>query len=144
MLSGLLTCLSIYLQEVPRVEIPLHTLMELTPKADGTIAETRFHVDVDRALAEVGWVDLEGSVSGKGYLSSEVTTDEECGQLEIGRRVSKDAKTSVATDRQSHDGDLQPSSVEPSGGSFRRSISMAELAAAELVIAREMLGSQPE
>ena len=46
-------------QEVPRIPIPLHTLMELTPKADGTMAETRFHVDVDRALRETKWAQQE-------------------------------------------------------------------------------------
>ena len=47
------------LEDVPRIEIPLHTLIELVPKADGTMAETRFHIDVDRALEMTGYVDLE-------------------------------------------------------------------------------------
>ena len=38
------------LETIPRIDIPLHTIMELTPKADGTMAETRFFVDVDKAL----------------------------------------------------------------------------------------------
>ena len=33
--------------------MPLHTVMELTPKADGTMAETRFIVDVDKV--GLGW-----------------------------------------------------------------------------------------
>ncbi len=38
---------------MPSIDIPLHTVMELTPKADGTMAETRFIVDVDKARE--GW-----------------------------------------------------------------------------------------
>ncbi len=40
------------MQEVPRIEIPLHTVMELIPRADGTMAETRFKVNVDKALEQ--------------------------------------------------------------------------------------------
>lgn len=39
-------------QKVPSIDIPLHTVMELTPRADGTMAETRFIVDVDKAIAD--------------------------------------------------------------------------------------------
>lgn len=39
-------------QEVPRIDIPLHTVMELIPRADGTMAETRFYVNVDKALLQ--------------------------------------------------------------------------------------------
>lgn len=42
------------LEEVPSLNIPLHTIMELTPQPDGTMHETRFAVDVDRAARE-GW-----------------------------------------------------------------------------------------
>ena len=45
------------LDTVPYIDIPLHTLIELAPKADGTMAETRFLVDVDKALKEMEWVD---------------------------------------------------------------------------------------
>ncbi len=41
------------LQKVPSIDIPLHTVMELTPRADGTMAETRFIVDVDKAIADM-------------------------------------------------------------------------------------------
>lgn len=34
-------------QDIPRLEIPLHTLIELVPKPDGKMAETRISVDVD-------------------------------------------------------------------------------------------------
>lgn len=34
-------------QDIPRLEVPLHTLIELTPKPDGTMHEERFYVDVD-------------------------------------------------------------------------------------------------
>ena len=37
---------------MPSIEIPLHTVIELVPKADGTMAETRFYVDVDKVLAD--------------------------------------------------------------------------------------------
>jgi len=33
-------------QDIPRLEIPLHTLIELTPKPDGTMAEERIPLDV--------------------------------------------------------------------------------------------------
>ena len=49
------------LQSVPSIDIPLHTVMELTPKADGTMAETRFIVDVDKAIADAtGWLGAGG------------------------------------------------------------------------------------
>lgn len=35
------------MQDIPRLEVPLHTLIELTPKPDGTMHEERFYVDVD-------------------------------------------------------------------------------------------------
>ena len=35
------------LQDIPRLEIPLHTLIELVPKPDGKMAETRISIDVD-------------------------------------------------------------------------------------------------
>ena len=35
-----------HLQDIPRLEIPLHTLIELTPKPDGKMAEERIHLDV--------------------------------------------------------------------------------------------------
>ena len=34
------------LQDIPRLEIPLHTLIELVPKPDGKMAEERIHLDV--------------------------------------------------------------------------------------------------
>ena len=33
-------------QDIPRLEIPLHTLIELVPKPDGKMAEERIHLDV--------------------------------------------------------------------------------------------------
>ncbi len=35
------------MQDIPRLEIPLHTLIELVPKPDGKMAETRISIDVD-------------------------------------------------------------------------------------------------
>ena len=40
------------LQDIPRLEIPLHTLIELTPKPDGTMAEERLPLDVKGHKAE--------------------------------------------------------------------------------------------
>ena len=34
------------LQDIPRLEIPLHTLIELTPKPDGKMAEDRLKIDI--------------------------------------------------------------------------------------------------
>jgi hypothetical protein len=54
-------------QSVPSIDIPLHTVMELVPKADGTMAETRFIVDVDKAIADATGL-LAGS--GEGWVAS--------------------------------------------------------------------------
>lgn len=51
------------LDEVPSLNIPLHTIMELTPQPDGTMHETRFAVDVDHALRE-GWRPAEAAARG--------------------------------------------------------------------------------
>lgn len=40
------------LKDIPRLEIPLHTLIELTPKPDGTMAEERIPLDVKGANPE--------------------------------------------------------------------------------------------
>ena len=40
------------LQDIPRLEIPLHTLIELTPRPDGTMAEERIPLDVKGRNAE--------------------------------------------------------------------------------------------
>ena len=40
------------MQDIPRLEIPLHTLIELTPKPDGTMAEERIPLDVKGANPE--------------------------------------------------------------------------------------------
>ncbi|KAL3144542.1 hypothetical protein ABBQ32_004273 [Trebouxia sp. C0010 RCD-2024] len=40
------------LKDIPRLEIPLHTLIELTPKPDGTMAEERIPLDVKAHKAE--------------------------------------------------------------------------------------------
>lgn len=113
------------LEDVPRIEIPLHTLIELVPKADGTMAETRFHVDVDRALEMTGYLDL-----GLPRMVCGSTTEEEeeliPPQPVVGlRRLSEG----------------RPGGLDGSSGKsamVRKSISMADLAAAELVVAREI------
>ncbi|GIL67685.1 hypothetical protein Vafri_21012 [Volvox africanus] len=35
-------------EDIPRLSMPLHTLIELTPMPDGTMSEQRFPVDIDR------------------------------------------------------------------------------------------------
>eukprot|EP00884_Botryococcus_braunii_P005345 jgi/Botrbrau1/14811/Bobra.0332s0004.1 len=53
-------------QEIPRLEIPLHTVIELVPKPDGRMAEERIHVDVAREVCQVSTNDLEPAVSMSG------------------------------------------------------------------------------
>ena len=38
------------LQEIPRLEIPLHTLIELTPTPDGRMAEERIPFSIRRSM----------------------------------------------------------------------------------------------
>lgn len=54
--QAILRCLYGYfhripLADIPRLEMPLHTLIELVPMPDGNMAETRIKVDVDKDLA---------------------------------------------------------------------------------------------
>jgi len=126
------------LVDVPRIDIPLHTLMELVPKADGTMAETRYHLDVDRALQMTGYVDFGGIRVERFYGGS--TTEEE-----------EDAEEVEAAAGVLHTSSGLEEGLRRSGGSqlidhppIRKSISMADLAAAELVTAREVLLVPPE
>ncbi len=48
-------------QDIPRIDIPLHTLIELTPRPDGTMAEERFFVDVDAAMKDVAAGEKTGT-----------------------------------------------------------------------------------
>ena len=54
------------LQDIPRLEIPLHTLIELVPKPDGKMAEERIHLDViHETIKKVltrSWACLSGGV----------------------------------------------------------------------------------
>jgi 6-phosphofructo-2-kinase/fructose-2,6-biphosphatase len=104
------------LDNVPNIEIPLHTLMELTPKADGTMAETRFHVDVDKALQEIDWLDPSEN-------------------MEASQNILGDSDSDINSNA-----DDQDPYVSLYGGkeSFRRSVSMAELAASELVTEHQL------
>lgn len=103
------------LEEVPHIDIPLHTLIELTPKADGTMAETRFRVDVDKALKEMEWV-------------------ESYEDLGPNRPVLSDSESDPSSD--AADPDLLASSFKDGG--FRRSLSLAELAEAHLVTTQQI------
>lgn len=56
--QAILRCLYGYfhripLADIPRLEMPLHTLIELVPMPDGKMAETRIEVDVDKDLASM-------------------------------------------------------------------------------------------
>ena len=107
------------LEKVPVIDIPLHTLMELTPKADGTMAETRFHIDVDKALQEMDWMDSslkehEGACNPQS--DSEIHADD----------LPEISDAGLSTSFPGRD------------GGFRRSVSMAELAASEMVIAQHV------
>jgi len=131
------------LEDVPRIEIPLHTLIELVPKADGTMAETRFHVDVDRALQMTGYVDLDyASRSYVGSTSEEEDeavppTEEAIAVAMAARRASVDGGSTNGGGGAGNSG-FEGSAHGGTAGMVRKSLSMADLAAAELVIAREV------
>ena len=59
------------LQDIPRLEIPLHTLIELVPKPDGRMAEER--IPFDPATGRIGevraWPDLCNARLGMGATS---------------------------------------------------------------------------
>lgn len=99
-------------------------MLELTPKADGTMAETRFHVDVDRALREMEWIQHAESVKDSNYGMGSVSSDPD---------LPDPSLAALEEDKEI------PSSYPGSDtGGFRRTVSMAELAASELVVAREI------
>ena len=119
------------------MDIPLHTLIELAPKADGTMAETRFHVDVDRALREIGWEDLDGALEAAAAAASRSSLDSEDEstkymQFRVGSYHSEDP--SLLSDRILPMPGTSPGNLNKEGsGLVRRSLSMAELAKAEVV-----------
>ena len=49
-------------QEVPRIEIPLHTLIELVPKPDGKMAEERIKFDLQHESV-ASYLNQTGSTS---------------------------------------------------------------------------------
>ena len=108
------------LDTVPYIDIPLHTLIELAPKADGTMAETRFLVDVDKALKEMEWVgapklEHEGGIGLHDNSSqSASSSDEDLDEDVVARRATTARSEGM--------------------GGFRRSLSLAELAEANLVV----------
>ncbi|KAL4433083.1 hypothetical protein ABPG77_006510 [Micractinium sp. CCAP 211/92] len=109
--------MNVDLEKVPSIDIPLHTVMELTPRADGTMAETRFIVDVDKAIADMA------------AMAATAATGDDTSSL------------SSSPDRHAVHFDLL--SAGGSGGAegrphFKRSLSMAELAAAALVREEEV------
>lgn len=44
------------MQDIPRLEMPLHTLIELVPKPDGKMAETR--IKVPTLSWDITWTDI--------------------------------------------------------------------------------------
>ena len=117
------------LEEVPNIPIPLHTLMELTPKADGTMAETRFEVDVDKALRQMEWVhaeDIEIPLSNDSPSTEKIPSDSE---IQISDSIVHEMDERL----------LSSSFPGDTTGGFRRTVSMAELAASELVVARKLV-----
>ncbi|KAL4428238.1 hypothetical protein ABPG75_002327 [Micractinium tetrahymenae] len=109
--------MNVDLEKVPSIDIPLHTVMELTPRADGTMAETRFIVDVDKAIADAA------------ALAAAAATGSEASSLS-----SSPDKHGVHFDLSSAGGNGGPEGRPH----FKRSLSMAELAAAELVREEEV------
>jgi len=72
--QAILRCLYGYffrvpLADIPRLEMPLHTLIELVPKPDGKMAETRIQVDVEDGLAQMNR-ELEEAASPTGSAKS--------------------------------------------------------------------------
>ncbi len=76
------------LQSVPSIDIPLHTVMELVPKADGTMAETRFIVDVDKAMKGTAGL-LHGA--GEGLAGRQAIKAGRNAELREGDRVGRQA-----------------------------------------------------
>lgn len=117
------------LEEVPRLEIPLHTLIELVPKADGTMAETRFHIDVDRALQMTGYAELIDEVEmvhqRMPHIEGSTTTEDD--DEETLRDTFADGSWPM----------LRKDSMDDPP-SLRNSLSMADLAAAELVVTHQV------
>jgi 6-phosphofructo-2-kinase/fructose-2,6-biphosphatase len=116
------------LEEIPALDIPLHTLIELAPQADGTMAETRLTVDVDRALREAGWFAPGGGGAGAGG-------GEEAEGDEGGAGSSPFAAAAgggVVPGRRSADDNSGGGGLRV--GLVARSLSMADLAAAAVVV----------
>lgn len=134
-LGFLITNFVVSMQEVPSLEIPLHTLIELTPKADGTMAETRFHVDVDRALKEIDGSDLDEALEAAVAAASRSSMDTKSDDLNYHQHHYD--MHSFSAPEPGHaipSPGSSPSKSSREGTSFvRRSISMAELAKAEVV-----------
>lgn len=124
------------LETVPYIDIPLHTLIELAPKADGTMAETRFLVDVDKALKEMEWVgapELENQGGKVGSSQSASSSDDETG--DVGTGIGTGTGIGIGIDEGDTESSRRLSSrPESSQGGFRRSLSLAELAEANLVV----------
>lgn len=87
------------------------------------MAETRFHVDVDRALREMEWIQHAESVKNSNYSMEKASSDPDM------------SGPSLALEE---DQEIPSSYPGSDSGGFRRTVSMAELAASELVVAREI------
>ncbi|PSC70832.1 6-phosphofructo-2-kinase fructose-2,6-bisphosphatase-like isoform X2 [Micractinium conductrix] len=116
------------LESVPRIDIPLHTLMELTPRADGTMAEVRFIVDVDKAIA-----DAEAAMAE--HAAAMARDDSATSSLSSSPEKSVGVHFDLSSGLGGGAGGTSGSEGRPM---FKRSLSMAELAAAELVREEEV------
>ncbi|KAL6745907.1 6-phosphofructo-2-kinase-domain-containing protein [Haematococcus lacustris] len=54
------------LDDIPSLEIPLHTLIELTPMPDGTMAEQRFRVDIHRGVEQFESIAVGTPIAATG------------------------------------------------------------------------------
>lgn len=71
-LPDMLSC-SCTLQDIPRLEIPLHTLIELTPKPDGTMAEERIPLDLTSAAGHAAAGQLQKQSLRSGNYATPMT-----------------------------------------------------------------------
>ncbi|PNH04155.1 6-phosphofructo-2-kinase/fructose-2,6-bisphosphatase, partial [Tetrabaena socialis] len=79
-------------EDIPRLDMPLHTLIELTPMPDGTMSEARFPVDINNAPEVMrgavgagssggGAVDHAPGLSPQSSLNSTASCQHDAGRL---------------------------------------------------------------
>lgn len=135
---------------IPRIDIPLHTIMELTPKADGTMSETRFYVDVDKAiaweaeaLANAGVLQPPKKSSSSSVSKSSVSIGSELKATVASSSTGALASSSTGGEEDGSSPDSSVYGVSPRGTKHvTRSLSLAEMAAVEVVRQVQTLHSQ--